>query len=387
VAKRPLLQQGATGQDVRDVQNTLIQNGLLPAGSADGVFGAETEKAVVAYQTKRHLKLHDGLVGAETWSAMLSADGTYFALPPGDPATIANATKPVSAQATSSSLQPTPATSNQVLGPTSYQPLPPDTSTADGWIMANSVTSATYKGSSLQTSLTPDAGAKLAALKQSNPSLYSQVHDKLAGLIGSAGPVDSATSQGIFDKAMSYLESCPTGKAELAEFKRIGGTIQFLPQDQIKAQGGDPNATGSTFRGSDGKMKIIMNADAALNYAPKQLAAAIGHELGHGTTYSTFEELGKKDSKEADVWTETMAAQFQARVANEINLSTESTDGGAAYQPGQPPKSPEDTARIIRSSDFYSKYYGLDKNRNPPLEWPLSVAGKYAEQQLGLPAS
>ena len=69
-ASLPLLRQGNQGPPV-----TRLQALLNAAGAAgldeDGVFGPRTERAVRAFQESRHL-LVDGVVGAQTWTALLA---------------------------------------------------------------------------------------------------------------------------------------------------------------------------------------------------------------------------------------------------------------------------------------------------------------------------
>ncbi|MFE7749129.1 peptidoglycan-binding protein [Streptomyces sp. NPDC057428] len=65
---------GSTGAQVKAVQTLLNQQGY-EAGSVDGAFGAATTSAVQAFQTARGL-LADGVVGAKTWTALLSAGTT-----------------------------------------------------------------------------------------------------------------------------------------------------------------------------------------------------------------------------------------------------------------------------------------------------------------------
>lgn len=48
-AANETLKRGSTGSAVKDLQNMLIQLGYL-TGKADGVYGANTYKAVVAFQ-------------------------------------------------------------------------------------------------------------------------------------------------------------------------------------------------------------------------------------------------------------------------------------------------------------------------------------------------
>jgi peptidoglycan hydrolase-like protein with peptidoglycan-binding domain len=67
-AERRTLQQGSTGSDVHAVQRLLNVDG---AGlRTDGIFGPATERAVVAFQRKHGLAV-DGIVGRETWTALL----------------------------------------------------------------------------------------------------------------------------------------------------------------------------------------------------------------------------------------------------------------------------------------------------------------------------
>lgn len=59
-----VLQEGATGPDVRSLQQSLLKAGF-PPGSIDGQFGPGTEAAVLAFQQSAGL-LADGVVGART---------------------------------------------------------------------------------------------------------------------------------------------------------------------------------------------------------------------------------------------------------------------------------------------------------------------------------
>lgn len=67
------IRQGSRGDLVRLAQERLIYYGY-PLGSfgADGIFGAETERQVKAFQTAKGLK-SDGIVGVDTWKALLGA--------------------------------------------------------------------------------------------------------------------------------------------------------------------------------------------------------------------------------------------------------------------------------------------------------------------------
>ena len=60
---RPTLRRGDTGSDVEHMQ------GLLPGVDVDGIFGQNTEAALVAYQQGAGL-VADGICGAATWAAL-----------------------------------------------------------------------------------------------------------------------------------------------------------------------------------------------------------------------------------------------------------------------------------------------------------------------------
>ncbi|MGP4111455.1 peptidoglycan-binding protein [Streptomyces sp. 4N509B] len=65
------LREGSTGNQVRALQYLLNANGFN-AGTVDGDFGPTTEGAVRSFQTNRGLGV-DGVVGRQTWTALLSA--------------------------------------------------------------------------------------------------------------------------------------------------------------------------------------------------------------------------------------------------------------------------------------------------------------------------
>jgi len=72
-AALPVLSQGSEGQFVTRLQALLNQ--VSNAGVAeDGIFGPLTDAAVRDFQTARHL-LVDGIVGPQTWAALLSVPG------------------------------------------------------------------------------------------------------------------------------------------------------------------------------------------------------------------------------------------------------------------------------------------------------------------------
>ncbi len=62
------LKQGSSGATVKTLQNKLISLGYLK-GTADGVFGAKTKTAVIAFQRAKGLPA-DGVVGAKTAQAL-----------------------------------------------------------------------------------------------------------------------------------------------------------------------------------------------------------------------------------------------------------------------------------------------------------------------------
>ncbi|MBE7085048.1 MAG: spore cortex-lytic enzyme [Clostridiales bacterium] len=63
-----VLKQGVKGEEVKEVQRRLKNWGYYN-GSVDGVFGAGTKKAVIAFQKKNGLKA-DGIVGKATYKAL-----------------------------------------------------------------------------------------------------------------------------------------------------------------------------------------------------------------------------------------------------------------------------------------------------------------------------
>ena len=71
-AARPILRQGASGQDVEYLQTLLCDTGATIA--VDGKFGPATTKAVKAFQKAIGLTV-DGIVGAKTWAALEAATG------------------------------------------------------------------------------------------------------------------------------------------------------------------------------------------------------------------------------------------------------------------------------------------------------------------------
>ena len=64
----PTLRVGSRGASVQRLQTLLIQNGFNP-GPVDGIFGPQTQAAVIAFQRSRFL-VPDGIVGIQTWTAL-----------------------------------------------------------------------------------------------------------------------------------------------------------------------------------------------------------------------------------------------------------------------------------------------------------------------------
>ena len=63
------LRNGSRGSQVKTLQR-LLNSLFYDCGSVDGIWGAKTEKAVIAFQTDKGLDA-DGIVGAKTWDALL----------------------------------------------------------------------------------------------------------------------------------------------------------------------------------------------------------------------------------------------------------------------------------------------------------------------------
>ena len=69
---RPMLRLGDRGEYVVELQKLLTARGYNP-GSIDGVFDNKTLDAVKAFQ-KSHNLILDGIVGAQTWNALLAGN-------------------------------------------------------------------------------------------------------------------------------------------------------------------------------------------------------------------------------------------------------------------------------------------------------------------------
>jgi peptidoglycan hydrolase-like protein with peptidoglycan-binding domain len=68
----PTLKRGSEGQDVKDLQEALIELDFKP-GEVDGVFGVFTESAVKSFQNWAQTTA-DGIVGPATWAKLDDAD-------------------------------------------------------------------------------------------------------------------------------------------------------------------------------------------------------------------------------------------------------------------------------------------------------------------------
>lgn len=67
---RRILRKGMEGDDVRELQQNLIDRGYdLGKWGADGDFGSATENAVKAFQRDNDL-VADGIVGEKTWAKL-----------------------------------------------------------------------------------------------------------------------------------------------------------------------------------------------------------------------------------------------------------------------------------------------------------------------------
>ena len=65
------VRSGSTGNDVKELQRALKEKGFDPQGT-DGIFGANTRKAVVAFQRANGLE-PDGVVGKNTIKALFGS--------------------------------------------------------------------------------------------------------------------------------------------------------------------------------------------------------------------------------------------------------------------------------------------------------------------------
>lgn len=75
-----IVQEGSRSEDVKTLQVKLAAVGYSP-GPIDGLFGPQTLTAVKAFQTARGLN-PDGIVGPDTWGALLALTAPLPQLPP-----------------------------------------------------------------------------------------------------------------------------------------------------------------------------------------------------------------------------------------------------------------------------------------------------------------
>lgn len=76
-----LQQPPLEGEDVRTLQQRLLDLGYAQLGSADGIFGPNTETAVRAFQTLNRIEV-DGIVGPDTWAFLYGASPVRYDLHP-----------------------------------------------------------------------------------------------------------------------------------------------------------------------------------------------------------------------------------------------------------------------------------------------------------------
>lgn len=72
----PTLRKSSRGAYVNLLQR-LLTSYLYPLGEIDGIFGANTERAVKQFQSENALD-DDGIVGVRTWNALLSSKGRPY---------------------------------------------------------------------------------------------------------------------------------------------------------------------------------------------------------------------------------------------------------------------------------------------------------------------
>lgn len=78
----PTLRMGSQGASVVELQRLLLAHGFNP-GAIDGIFGPQTQSAVMAFQRSRGLTV-DGIVGVQTWTALgVNCGGSPTKCPPG----------------------------------------------------------------------------------------------------------------------------------------------------------------------------------------------------------------------------------------------------------------------------------------------------------------
>ncbi len=68
---KPILKRGSRGELVTELQRLLSHWNLYPQNNQDGIFDADVEVAVKAFQHRVFL-VEDGVVGNKTWQALFS---------------------------------------------------------------------------------------------------------------------------------------------------------------------------------------------------------------------------------------------------------------------------------------------------------------------------
>lgn len=71
-AAKMLVKQGSCGENVRQVQELLIEKGFLN-GAADGICGKQTVAAIKSFQKENHLDV-DGICGPATFEVLKNAE-------------------------------------------------------------------------------------------------------------------------------------------------------------------------------------------------------------------------------------------------------------------------------------------------------------------------
>jgi peptidoglycan hydrolase-like protein with peptidoglycan-binding domain len=103
---RRRLYGAVSGPDVEEAQHRLADLGLNP-GRIDGVYGPDTERAVLAFQGRVGLR-QDGVVGQETWQALLAPDAAETATAGKSDPTSSSHTMPIRNAAPATAQAPTP---------------------------------------------------------------------------------------------------------------------------------------------------------------------------------------------------------------------------------------------------------------------------------------
>ena len=75
------LRKGSTGSRVKELQNRLIELGLLKS-AADSTYGSRTENAVIAFQEQMQLQPQDGITTPDLWELMNSDLSNSFPYAP-----------------------------------------------------------------------------------------------------------------------------------------------------------------------------------------------------------------------------------------------------------------------------------------------------------------